>query len=154
MDRNWSKVATPEDYEDIPRLPTRAEELEYLDNLEREFKHQTQLDSSFPPDPSRKYQIDSYHNSENLGKQKKISMLGIAALYAPLSLWLSNRFFAKKSPLGVPYRAYPHQHYFRFWSFFLFYETVFTWFTYYGTLDKETVEKVRWPLHIQAPRKL
>lgn len=154
MDRNWSKVTTPEDDEDFPRIPTRAEELQYLDNLEREFKMQSYDDSSFPPDPSRKYQVDAYHYSSKQEAWKKLKMLGIAALYSPLSLWLSNKFWAKQSPLGIPYRSYHNQHKIRFWSFFLLYEVVFTWFTYYGTLDHETAEKSIWPLHNMAPRKL
>lgn len=154
MDKNWTKVSTPDDEDGIPRLPTRAEELAYLDNLEREITYQSHDNSSFPPDPSRKFHADAYAYTRKLEAEKLRKMTLLAIVFTPLSFWLTDKSCAKSSMLGIPYRTYRMQHRFRFWTIFTTWEFLLTWTTYYGTLDESIRERALWPLSTTSPRKL
>jgi hypothetical protein len=154
MDSKWTRVIAPEDHSEVPPLPSRAEELAYLDKLEKEFRDQSYKDSSFHPDPTRRLQVDMYHKSVQFEAQKKRKMFAIAALISPFSFWLCNNTYVKHCPQGIPYRSYPMQHKVRFWTFFLAYEFAFTWFIYYSTLDQNTIEQGVWPVNRVSKRVL
>lgn len=154
MDKNWTKVSTPDDEDGIPRLPTRAEELAYLDELERDLRHQSHEQSSFPPDPSRKFHRDAYAYNRKIDGEKTRKMTMLAVLFTPVSFWLADKSCAKSSMLGIPYRSYPMQHRIRFWTIFATWDFLLTWVTFYGTLDESIRERALWPLSTSSPRKL
>lgn len=154
MDSNWTRAVAPEDDSDVPPLPTRAEELAYLDRLEKEFREQSYEDSAFPPDPNRRLSVSQYHSGVRLQADKQRKMTLIAALVSPLSFWLCGKTYVKHCPLGVPFRAYQMQHKVRYWSFFLCYELFLTWTIYYSTLDQDIIEKGLWPANKCSKRVL
>jgi hypothetical protein len=154
MDSNWTRAVAPEDDSDVPPLPTRAEELAYLDRLEKEFREQSYEDSAFPPDPNRRLAVSQYHSGNRLVADKQRKMLAIAAFMSPFSFWLCDKTYVKYCPLGIPFRAYPMQPKVRLWSFFLAYEFIFSWTIYYATLDQNTLEKGLWPANKCSKRVL
>ena len=78
----------------------------------------------------------------------------ISVLYSPVALWLAEKSPSKACPMGIPYRSYPLQHKIRFWSFFALYEVAFTLGYFYLTLDKDFLEKYRYPLNTIREKKL
>jgi hypothetical protein len=154
MDRKWSKIERPEAADAIPPLPSREEELAYLDKLERELREQSYYNSGFPPNPSRQYIRDVTHRELELNAQRKRKMLLIGALFSPVAFWLAEKSPAKACPMGIPYRSYPIQYKIRFWSYFLLYEVGFTVAYYYWNLDQKIIEESIWPLNQLRTKKL
>lgn len=153
MDRNWSKVS-PEEASAIPKLPSREEEIAYLDKFEKELRTQSYYNSGFHPDPARKYMIeaDKEFRAYTGEKYRKLTMLGI--VFSPFALWLTHMSPAKACPMGIPFRSYPIQHKVRFWSFFLAYELTLVFGYYYMYPGKEILEKHTFPLNTIRQRTL
>lgn len=154
MDRKWSKVESPEEEAAIPPLPTRAEELAYLDKFERELRNLPYYKTGFPPDPSRKYILYQDELEREYKAKRLRTMLVSGLLFSPVAFWLTEKSPAKACPMGIPYRNYPFQHKLRFWSFFIFYEAVFTYTYFFWTMDKKTLERSMWPLNKIRERQL
>jgi hypothetical protein len=154
MDNDWTEVLQSNNTDIIPPLPTREEEIAYLDKLEKELRSQSYYNSGFPPDPSRKY----YIKADKLERQHSVSfkawILFYGILFCPLSTWLTNKSCAKSNVLGIPYRSYGIQHKVRFWSYFLFYEVSLIYFTYYNFLGDDVVKKSIYPLNQIREKKL
>jgi hypothetical protein len=85
MEDEWFHTAA--EYYDgvIPPLPTREEELAYLDKLEKELRNQSYFDSGYPPDPARRY-IRECAKIERIEKAKKRSFFVLSGIaFSPLS---------------------------------------------------------------------
>lgn len=125
--------------EAIPREPTRAEELAYLDRLEVELR--TQPIKNTPPDPAREARAALQVELDEMRRDyfRKWMLGGLLA--APVSLWLTRRT-RYHSAGGIPMRSYPHQHSVRFWTFFFLYD-----FTLSVAFAITTVEKHPFPKH-------
>jgi len=139
---------------EIPPLPTREQELQYLDELERELRERPFLERNLVPDPSRhskarlkseniKYKTDYWH---------KFALGGI--LLSPLAMGLTKLSPAKTSPIGIPYRAYGSQYKIRFWSFFILYDA-FLAYTFASIFrDNRKLKSHLYPLYQTRERKL
>lgn len=135
----------------IPPVPTRAEELAYLDRLEDELR--TQAVKNTPPDPSR--EVRTALRDEGLMIRRDFTnkwMLG-GLLAAPVALWFT-RHSRYRSAGGIPFRSYPNQHSVRFWTLFIAYDFALSFAFATMTVGKQPLEKHEYYLYETRKRHL
>jgi len=105
------------------QLPTREEELAYLDQLEASLRNPKRNGSEIPPRPTREFEYFVR------GQQKKDSFRYWSAFTfwgfvgAPVACWLALKAPSKvKSLIGIPYQRYESQHKVRFWGYFALFD--------------------------------
>lgn len=139
------------DTEVIPPVPTRAEELAYLDRLENELR--TQPIKNTPPDPAREARVALEIEVEQVRRDfLRKWMLG-GVLTAPVALWLT-RHSRYRSAGGIPFRSYPNQHSVRFWTLFFAYDFALSMAFGMMTVVKHPFEKHEYYLYETRKRHL
>jgi hypothetical protein len=107
--------------EDRPllRLPTRAEELAYLDKLEHQLRNPPRNGTAIPPRPTREfeYSMRDQRSRDSIKYWTSFAIWGFVG--APVACWLALKAPSKlKTVTRVPYAKTESQHKVRFWSFF------------------------------------
>mmetsp|Transcript_12615 Transcript_12615/g.12695 ORF Transcript_12615/g.12695 Transcript_12615/m.12695 type:complete len:145 (-) Transcript_12615:31-465(-) len=135
----------------IPPVPTREQELKYLDDLEWDLRNRKFRHRNYAPDPSRHYlqDYDDRITKYRFGYWSKFLLGSILAI--PVATWLTNKSPAKKSFMNIPYRTYPYQQNFRFWTFFITYDLLLAYTFAHFLKDKKYFEPL---LELQRERKL
>ena len=140
-----------EEDEAVPPVPTRAEEIAYLDRLEVELRNLPVANT--PPDPARESRLAIKIDSEGLRRDFKWKSLMGAVLSAPAALWLARKSRALSAG-GIPFRSYPGQHSVRFWGLFLGYDLAFSYAFAMFTMDRKPLEKYEYYLYETRKRHL
>lgn len=73
----------------IPSVPTRAEELAYLDKLEKELRNRPQSAKYYPPDPSRRYRYKIDNEAKLFKRDHMLKKVLGGVLLAPVAFWLT-----------------------------------------------------------------
>ena len=99
-------------------LPTRAEELAYLDKLEYDLRNQDFLARNFPPDPSRASKSAAKRELMRAKADFMFKFAVGAVLLSPVAVFLTNKSAARAYYGGIPIRHSQLALKWRFWSVF------------------------------------
>ncbi|CAG9329094.1 unnamed protein product [Blepharisma stoltei] len=106
----------------IPPPPTREQEIEYIENLEKEFRNRHFRHRNYAPDPTRRFWQSYDDKITHYRLDYWLKFLLGAFLAVPLAGYLTRKSPSKSSFMNIPFRTYPYQQNFRFWTFFLTYD--------------------------------
>ena len=147
-------IKTPEDLELIPPLPTRQQELEYLDKLELDLRTQPYSKKKYVADPARKKRMEIDDDVRHFKKSYWRLHTAGSLLLAPLAFWITGHLPAKANMQGIPFRATPTQFKFRFWTCFFVVDYALAR-VFAGVLqDKSLLQQYKYPLYQLQERKL
>jgi hypothetical protein len=120
-------------------VPTRAEELAYLDQLEHNLRNQDFLARNFPPDPTRVNRAAAKREVMRAKADFLLKFAVGAVLLSPVAVFLTNKSTARSYYGGIPVRHSQLALKWRFWSVFTAFDVVLGYIFAGAFIDKTKI---------------